>query len=327
MTTAQEIDLQAGQALLERFEAGEIFIPMPSLTWLEMQGKDAGQVLGNLTTNQVKTLAVGTGVETFITEGRGRTFGHGIIYALEGRLRLLSVPGQFDRLVPHIDRYVIREDVRFLDLTDSLATLFWPGIAGSRLGIRWGLVPAQAPLLCCKSVMLEGISVTCFQVPWTRPGDWLLVVPREQAETLEGVLVAMDLLPGPQRLLHSGRIAHRYPWFGIDFDEQNLPQELARDASAISFTKGCYLGQETVARLDALGQVQKKLKLWKFSGTRIPPQGTELRSQGKTVATVTSSAFHDSLGCSIALAMTRRSHFQEGSTAESDYGMGTVIGD
>ncbi len=55
------------------------------------------------------------------------------------------------------------------------------------------------------------------------------------------------------------RIRNRWPVLGADYDDRNLPQELDRDASAISFHKGCYLGQETVARLDALGQVQKKL--------------------------------------------------------------------
>jgi folate-binding protein YgfZ len=55
------------------------------------------------------------------------------------------------------------------------------------------------------------------------------------------------------------RVKHFLPLIGIDFDDKTLPQELDRDSRAISFKKGCYLGQETIARLDALGQVQKKL--------------------------------------------------------------------
>src|SRR5690606_22235947 len=61
---------------------------------------------------------------------------------------------------------------------------------------------------------------------------------------------------------HALRVAAGYPWYATDFDDSHLPQEVNREPETISFTKGCYLGQETIARLDALGQVQKKLVQW-----------------------------------------------------------------
>ena len=70
--------------------------------------------------------------------------------------------------------------------------------------------------------------------------------------------------------LNAARIEHGWPIYGLDFSDANLPQEIARDPYAISFTKGCYLGQETVARLDALGQVQKKMVLLQISGDTLP---------------------------------------------------------
>ena len=76
----------------------------------------------------------------------------------------------------------------------------------------------------------------------------------------------------------AARIEAGMPLFGVDFDDSNLPQEVGRDAEAISFTKGCYLGQETVARIDALGHVNQRIVGVRFSGTEVPAVGTELTS-------------------------------------------------
>ena len=100
---------------------------------------------------------------------------------------------------------------------------------------------------------------------------------------------------------------------GVDLDESNLPQEADRDALAISFTKGCYLGQETVARLDALGQVQKKLVGWSITGA-VPAAGDTVQCDEKTVGRLTSVADHGD-GTASALGMARRSHFDVGARA------------
>lgn len=318
--------LQSGQALHDRFEAGELFVPLADLTWLDVTGADRGQVLGNLTTNHVAKLAVGQGVETFITDVRGKTFGHGTIYALEDRLRICTVAGQFERLRDHIDRYVIREDVEIVDATVQHHTVYWPGISGSRLGVLLGLEAAASPGLKTQSVSLDGLSITAYQVPWTRAGDWLFVVEAEQGETLESALVAHDVLPGGDSLLHCGRIANKYPWFGRDCVETNLPQEMDRDSVAIDFEKGCYLGQETVARLDAMGQVQKKLTLWKMPGDEVPAAGSELRVGEKVVATVTSATFSFEHEAPLVLCLAKRTHFDVGSTVELPSGLAEVIG-
>ena len=76
------------------------------------------------------------------------------------------------------------------------------------------------------------------------------------------------------------RIESGTPLFGVDFDEENLPQEVGRDELAISFTKGCYLGQETVARIDALGHVNQQLAGVRFAGPDVPDAKAELTQGG-----------------------------------------------
>jgi tRNA-modifying protein YgfZ len=86
----------------------------------------------------------------------------------------------------------------------------------------------------------------------------------------------------------------------------NLPQEVGRDSKTINFVKGCYLGQETVARLDALGHVNRIMKGLSLEGlTAIPPDGSALVLDGKTVGTITSAAFSSGWGCPIALGYVK----------------------
>src|SRR5262249_35907407 len=96
--------------------------------------------------------------------------------------------------------------------------------------------------------------------------------------------------------------------FGHDVTADNLPQEIGRDDRAISFVKGCYLGQETVARIDALGHVNRRLMGLIAETADVPAAGTELLADGKVVGTVTSSAYSPARGRGVALALIRVKH-------------------
>ena len=109
------------------------------------------------------------------------------------------------------------------------------------------------------------------------------------------------------------RIEAGTPVFGKDITDKSLPQEINRDSRAISFVKGCYLGQETVARLDALGHVNQLLKGLIFEpGSPCPEPGAPLEDDGKRVGVVTSSVFSPVRNACVALAMLRTSHVNPG---------------
>jgi folate-binding protein YgfZ len=104
------------------------------------------------------------------------------------------------------------------------------------------------------------------------------------------------------------RIEAGTPVFGRDVTADNLPQEVGRDNRAISFVKGCYLGQETVARIDALGHVNKLMKGLRLRGPAPHPiVGATLEHDGKKVGTVTSAAFSPGWGTTVALGYVRSS--------------------
>jgi folate-binding protein YgfZ len=109
------------------------------------------------------------------------------------------------------------------------------------------------------------------------------------------------------------RVEAGTPCFGRDVTAENLPQEVGRDQRAISFVKGCYLGQETVARIDALGHVNKLLKGLKFltPGAATTADAT-LMLDGKTVGKITSAALSPAWGVPVALGYVRLAHAEAG---------------
>jgi folate-binding protein YgfZ len=123
----------------------------------------------------------------------------------------------------------------------------------------------------------------------------------------------------------AARIEAGFPCFLRDISDKNLPQEVGRDQRAISFAKGCYLGQETVARIDALGHVNKLLCGLRFFQPAIPPRGMELLVGEKRVGEVTSATFSPRLGGPLAFAYLRRGHEKPGSRAASPLGPADVI--
>jgi folate-binding protein YgfZ len=121
------------------------------------------------------------------------------------------------------------------------------------------------------------------------------------------------------------RLEGGFPWFPWDITEKNLPQEVGRDSSAISFSKGCYLGQETVARLDALGHVNRRLCGVRCDGTQMPNGGESLLADEKPVGQITSAAFSPRLNAPLAFAYLRIPHDSAGSRLTWSGGTAEVV--
>src|SRR5262249_52381639 len=107
--------------------------------------------------------------------------------------------------------------------------------------------------------------------------------------------------------------------------DDNLPQEVGRDAQAISFTKGCYLGQETVARIDALGHVNQLLVGLRCDSSNLPSCGSALSVDGKSVGHVTSAVWSPTLHAALALGYVRRSHAKSRTKVLTSAGLAEVV--
>jgi folate-binding protein YgfZ len=170
--------------------------------------------------------------------------------------------------------------------------------------------------------------------PWISKTSKLLLIEPEHFSSLTSSMHSLIESNFEDRIgWEQSRIENFWPWFAVDFDDKNLPQELDIDARAISFKKGCYLGQETVARLDALGQVQKRLCLVDITtqpndlaAMPAPTVGQTLHMDEKPTGTITSlvespvEKHHW-----IALAMLKRSAFQTEASITTDERLTTTI--
>jgi len=280
---------------------------------LEVAGPDAAKFLHNLTTNDVKRLPAGRGCEAFVTSPQGKTLAYVTILARPGSLLVRSDPDGLSAALPHLQKYGIFDDVELTDRTDDSREYHLAGPGSEAWVARaGGAVPAADDLAFVEARMF-GHDVLCVrESPTGRPGLTLIAFGAEAAK-LGDVLREQGPVEIDAETFETLRIEAGTPMYGREVAESNLPQEIGRDDRAISFVKGCYLGQETVARLDALGHVNKIVKGLRFEpGGPCPSPGAVLESDGKKVGVVTSSAFSPGWNSGVGLGAIRISHAAPG---------------
>jgi folate-binding protein YgfZ len=283
---------------------------------IAIEGPDRAKFLHNLTTNEVKRLPEGRACEAFVTSPQGKTLAFVTLIVEPNRILLRTDAAAMSGLSPHFQKYGLFDDVQISDITLSTFELHLAGpkAADCAQTLEITNIP-QADLLHELAETHDGPIRILNESPTGRPG-LTLIGPLEAKAAIEARLSAAlsdhGGCTGDDATYDVLRIEAGTPIFGREFTADNLPQELARDARAISFVKGCYLGQETVARLDALGHVNKILKGWRIEGQVNPPAGTALEADGKTVGTITSAGFSPAWNATVGLAMIRTSHARAG---------------
>jgi folate-binding protein YgfZ len=313
------------RAEYEALTSGVGIAPWLGRTQIEFTGDDRAAFLHNLCTNNVRALRPGQGCEAFITNVQGKTIGHGYLFAGAESLIFDTAPSQAAKLLPHFEKYHLREKVAFRDRAEDWGEVLLAGNgAVERLERSTADAPPQARF-DHRTVQVAGRALSLRRLDFCGPATFALSGDAAAVEAAWAALSAAGARPCGHDAVEMARIEAGTPVFGQDITDKNLSQELARDALAISFTKGCYLGQETVARIDALGHVNQTLCGLRFSGPGVPPPGTELSAADKVVAHVTSSAFSPRLNAPLALAYVRRGHAIPGAKLTSSRGEATVV--
>ena len=277
-------------------------------TQIELSGADRVRFLHSFCTNDVKRLSPGQGCEAFVTNVKGKVIGHVWIDALDSSLWLDADAGSAERLLPHLERYVINEDVAIADRSAERAELLaiGPEVAGrlARLGINVdGLDNLEH-----RAGQLAGASVRVGRFDVGPHRGYAIFAERSRLAACRQSLVEAGLRAAGAEVWSALRIEAGLPVFGVDVSDDNLAQEVGRTKTAISFTKGCYLGQEPIARLDALGHVNRELRGLRLAGGSIPAPGSRVFADvagSAVVGTVTSSAFSFSTNTPVAMGLLR----------------------
>ena len=294
---------------------------------IEIGGPDRAKFLHNLTTNDVKRLAEGAGHESFVTSPQGKTLAYVTLLATEKATILLRTePESLDSILPHLKKYGVFDDVSIEDVGGGTFEFHLAGPeAGSILeGLGVGLPPDQD--LSHRVADLAGQAVWVVrESPTGRPGI-SIIGPIAGAEVLKGIFAGQALTEIDEATFDAIRIEAGTPLSGRDVSTSNLPQEIGRDARSINFVKGCYLGQETVARLDALGHVNRIFRGFKLEGQAVPTAGSPLTFDGKVVGAITSAAVSIGWGVPIALGYVRVAQATAGTRLTATIeGVGEVV--
>lgn len=304
-----------------RLTGASALVDVSSRTQIELAGADRAVFLQRLCTNDLRKLVPGAGCEIFFTNVQGKVLGHGFVFCTPDSLVVETVPDQEHNLLQHLDRYLIRENVVLTPRTQDWAELFLAGPAAPAVLTQAGLPVPAGRLQHENGNSPRPVAVR--RVELTGPNGFLLSCGRPDLPDLREALLGRGAAPCGWRAFEAARIEAGTPFFGQDISDDHLPQEVARDALAISFTKGCYLGQETVARIDALGHVNKTLCGVRFQA--MPGPGAELSAAGKPAGIVASVAESPKLGGPLALAYVRRGHHAPGTRLESASGVAEVV--
>lgn len=263
---------------------------------LRVTGVDAVGFIENFTTNKVGDLAVGGGCDSFFCDARGAVLDLALVRRTEDGLLIDVGPDRAEALRSHLDRYHIREQLCLTDVSGSVTGLALIGAdAEAWLRTHADRLPPTVNYQFCECQLRVGsapgepVPVRVTAIDWYGPRSFLLEVAPAEVNRLIHGCEDTGVAPLPPAAVTSLRLQDRWP-VAVDIPEKTLPQELGLDARALCFTKGCYLGQETVARLDALGHVNRSLVVLAVTGDDPVSEGAVVAVGGEPVAAVTSAA-------------------------------------
>ena len=285
-------------------------VAVHDLGWLRrvaVRGEDRFRWLSGMVTNTVNDLAANAGAWNLVLNAQGRIQGD-LYVAREGDALYLTIAAdQYEKLLAHLDRFIIMDDVELAPLSESALGLAGP-LAADLLA-RLGLPAPQEPLTS-DSGAWNGLDLRVVRAYGVHAPHYELWVRAALIPALWPALVEAGARPVGAASLEAFRIAEGIPAYGIDITERDLPQEavpqvatfpevmksmranselLAPPQVALSFNKGCYLGQEIVERIRSRGSVHRHLRSLELSGA-VPAAGAALTLEGGAVAGQITSA-------------------------------------
>jgi folate-binding protein YgfZ len=291
---------------------------------LMARGPDAVRFIDNFTTAAIAALEAGAGTESFFTDARGWVLSLATVLRIEDGVWIDAPAGMASILREHLEHYHIRERV---ELTDDSGRYRHLVIAGPQaagwLAAQCGMQPPEG-LLQHAETRLGELPVAIVRVDWFGPPGFLVRTEVAHQERLAVWLQAQGLARMSTEAVDTARIEAGVP-DQVDIPEKTLPQELGRDQRAISFTKGCYLGQETVARIDALGHVNRRFVAVAIDGRRNHAPGAAVQSGDDVVGRLTSVRFSPALGCTVGLGLVQSKALAADKPLEVEHDVARVV--
>jgi folate-binding protein YgfZ len=268
---------------------------------LTLTGNDRKSWLHNISSQHVSDLPDGGVTENLSLDGQGRVEDHWIQTELDGVTYLDTEPWRGEALLTFLRKMVFWSDVAVEPAELAVLSLLGPGLADPQVLATLGVdeLPTENTAVALQSggfvrrMPANGIELD-------------LVVPRDQAARWRQQLVDVGVRPAGVWAYEAHRVAALRPRLGVDTDERTIPHEVGWIGTAVHLDKGCYRGQETVARVHNLGKPPRMLVLVQLDGsTERPATGDPLLAGGRNVGRLGTVVDHVDEG-PVALALLKR---------------------
>jgi folate-binding protein YgfZ len=345
----------------DEYRAAREAVAMFDTNWhaiVELTGPDRIRYLNAIVSNDVKSLGEGRGTLALLLTPQGHILAELEIYGLQDKLLVLSHASVRERTVTTLDKFIIMDDVTLNDVTDQFGSLAIEGPrAGTVIAEACGLALEGFSEHAVAEVEIDGVA--CHLIRHSHFGlpSAEIIAPRRHLallwKNLRASVAAQHGAAIGMRAVNSLRLEAGIPWFPDDFNDTVIPHEAALEATHISFSKGCYTGQEIVERVRSRGQVNRRRVQLKFSSAEPPAPLTRLRAHDtdadsvdsqaaqsaianaraaesavaeiKEVGIITSSAFSPAADAAIGMAYVRREHNAPGTVLEFTGGTAEVF--
>ena len=296
---------------------------------MSLTGPDRVRYLNAIVSNNVQSLPEGRGTLALLLNPQGHILAELEIYALSEKLVVLSHASVRTRTASTLDKYIIMDDVQLEDLTNQVATVAIEGPRTAAIIRQASGVPLEdLPEMAVKEVTIERIPCQLLRRTHFGEAGAELVVRRDRLIWLwRKLLPVMEAHGGGMvgmLALNALRLEAGIPWFPTDFNDSVIPHEAAIQNTHVSFSKGCYTGQEIVERVRSRGHVNRVRVNLRFSTQQPTLPGTKLRAAGKEIGYVTSAAFSPQANAAIGMGYVRTEHSASGNALAFDGGTATV---
>ncbi|MEO8592567.1 MAG: hypothetical protein ABI759_04525 [Candidatus Solibacter sp.] len=264
-----------------------------------VRGRDRARLLHNITSNEVKKMTAGSGCYAFLLNPQGRIQADLCLFGFDDRMLIDTEAELREKAFLHIKRFIIADQVELEDVTETLGSI---GLEGPGAAAMLAELGAPVPPADYAHIEWEGATVAAVTVTG-QPGVRIYGTPERMTAIVRQVEAAGAVAASAEeaRLV---RIENGKPRYGEEIRDTSLPQE-TQQMHAVSFNKGCYLGQEIVERIRAQGRVNKKLTRVVLEGSEVPVAGTKTTVDGAE-AEVMSAVQSPETGSVVALAYVRQ---------------------
>jgi glycine cleavage system T protein len=295
---------------------------------IKIGGKEAIQFLNGLITNDVKTLGLGKGMRAAFLTGHGKVRALCRILGLGDEFLIINDPQTHDKVYKYVFPFTFAGDFKAEDVSDGYRVLSVQG--PNSLQVMKEVCFEPLPTMEANDwvqTIVAGQHVTVVKISRTGEAGYDVMVPAEGLADVWDFLLMKggfhSIVPFGLRALDTLRIEAGIPVYGSDADENNMMLELGM-ADAVSYTKGCYTGQEAVAMATYRGHVSKKLSGMLVEGEVVPDRGAKITGGGKDLGVVTSAIASGTLGCVIAMGYIRYGFFEPGKSVQIEASEGSL---